>query len=265
MIINGREIAGEIREATKAIALRLTRPPSFLAVAVAPSPATVSYLKMKREQAAQVGIHMEVRTYVEATTKELVEMLGQVTEDAVIIQLPLPSEVDTHAVLDAIPPGKDADVLATHTREERVLMHPVAAAVREVLVRGAIEPKAKRVTVVGNGWLVGSPAAAWLRSVGADVTVVTREEGNVKEALLAADIIVTGAGVAGLIGKADIKPGAAVIDIGTSELGGTVAGDASPDVAEVAGLFTPVPGGVGPITVAFLLRNVALLAERVSQ
>lgn len=262
MIIDGRAIARDILKETKERALRLPKPPSFLAVAVAPLPATESYLKMKREQASSVGIEMNVRLYESSTTEELVKILGEITEDAVIVQLPMPDVIDLHTVLDAIPPEKDADVLARRTREEQMLMHPVAAAVREILKRNAVEPSGKRVTVVGKGWLVGAPAAAWLRSVGAQVTVVTRNEGNLKDALRDADIVVTGAGMAGLIGKDDVRRGVVVIDIGTSELGGSLAGDVRPEVAEVASLFTPVPGGVGPITVAFLLQNVVTLAER---
>lgn len=261
MIVDGKKLASHILEETKTAALRLSRQPSFLAVAVAPSPATESYLRMKRKQAAAVGIEMNVRTYEQATTEELVTMLQSVVEDAVIVQLPLPSTIDTRKVLDAIPSEKDADVLASHTREEGVLMHPVAAAVQEILKQGGVGLAGKQVTVVGNGWLVGAPAAAWLRSVGASVTVVTREEGNLSDALHNADVLVTGAGVAGLIGKEDVKDGVVVIDIGTSELGGSLAGDVRADVAEKASLFTPVPGGVGPITVAFLLRNVVQIAS----
>jgi len=262
MIVDGRTIAREILEETKERALRLPKPPSFLAVAVAPLPATESYLKMKREQAASVGIEMNVRIYESSTTEELVKMLAEVTEDAVIVQLPMPDAIDLHTVLDAIPPEKDADVLARYTREKQMLMHPVAAAVREILTRNAVDPNGKCVTVVGKGWLVGAPAAAWLRSVGAQVTVVTRDEGNLKDALREADIVVTGAGAAGLIGKDDVKQGVVIIDIGTSELGGSLTGDVHPEVAEAASLFTPVPGGVGPVTVAFLLSNVVTLAER---
>lgn len=262
MIIDGRALAREILSETKARALRLSTPPSFLAVAVSPLPATESYLKMKREQAESVGIKMNVRTYAHSTTDELVKMLAEVTEDAVIIQLPLPGTIDMHRVLDAIPPEKDADVLATRTRENSALMHPVAAAVKEILNRTEVDPRGKRVAVVGKGWLVGAPAAEWLRSVGARVTVVTRDEGNLADALREAEIVVSGAGVAGLIQKEYIMPGAVVIDIGTSELGGSLKGDVAPDVAEIASVFTPVPGGVGPITVAFLLQNVVTLAER---
>ncbi len=261
MIIDGRAIAREILIEVKDRAARLPQSPSFLAIAVAPLPATESYLKMKREQAASVGIRMNVHVLDHVTTDELVVLLGQVHEDAVIVQLPMPDAIDMHTVLDAIPANKDADVLATSTRTAGVLTHPVAAAVHEVLARAHINPRGKRVTVVGKGWLVGAPVAAWLQSVDTKVTVVTKDEGNLADALKDAEIIVSGAGIAGLVTKEMITPGAIVVDVGTSELGGSMKGDVAPDVADIASVFTPVPGGVGPITVACLLRNVVTLVE----
>jgi methylenetetrahydrofolate dehydrogenase (NADP+) / methenyltetrahydrofolate cyclohydrolase len=264
MIIDGRAIAKDILASTKVEASRLATAPSFLALAVQPSFATRSYLAMKQRQASQVGIRMEVMTYEEATTAQLIEVIQAAIEDAVIVQLPLPDSINTRAVLDAIPVAKDADALSSETRVIHPERHPVASAIREVLTRNGIDPQGQQATVVGNGWLVGSPAAAWLASVGAAVTTVTREQGDLHAALMDADIVVSGAGSPGLIGKQDVKPGAVVIDIGTSELGGTLTGDVQPEVAEVASVFTPVPGGVGPITVAFLLKNVvALAADRI--
>lgn len=262
MIVDGRVLAQTILDDIRATVLRLSAEPSFLAITVAPSAATESYLKMKRRQASAVGIRMEVKACEHATSDELIALLRGATHDAVIVQLPLPDTIDTPKVLNAIPLEKDADVLGAVTREKNSLVHPVAAAIKEILQKGSIDPRGKRATVVGNGWLVGAPAAAWLTSVGALVTSVTLEHGDLKEALRTAEIIVSGAGSAGLIAKEDITPGAAVIDIGTSELGGSIVGDVQSDVQEVAGLFTPVPGGVGPLTVAFLLQNVVALAEK---
>ncbi len=261
MIIDGRAIAREILTEVKGRTARLSQPPSFLAIAVAPLPTTESYLKMKREQASSVGIHMNVHILNHAMTDELVAILGQVREDAVIVQLPMPDNIDMRRVLDAIPVDKDADVLAAPTRAIRTSVHPVAAAVHEVLVRADVDPRGKRATVVGKGWLVGAPTAAWLEAVGAQVTVVTKSEGDLAKALKDAEIVISGAGVAGLVTKEMITPGAVVIDVGTSELGGSMKGDIAPDVAEIASIFTPVPGGMGPITVACLLRNVVTLAE----
>ncbi|MEA2701818.1 MAG: methylenetetrahydrofolate dehydrogenase / methenyltetrahydrofolate cyclohydrolase [Candidatus Parcubacteria bacterium] len=262
MIIDGKAIAARIVSRVKERAAALPERPSFLAIGVAPSAATRSYLLMKQRQAERGGIRMEVRLYDQETTEGLIRALAQAEEDAVIVQLPLPENIDTQRVLDAIPSHKDADVLSPRTRREGSLLHPVAAAIKSVLAEGSLDPKGKKATVIGQGWLVGAPAADWLRSVGASVTTVTKDFGILGEACHDADIIVTGAGVAGLITPDQVRPGAAVIDIGTSELGGSIAGDADPEVARVAGLFTPVPGGVGPLTVAHLLENVVTVAER---
>lgn len=262
MIVDGKAIAQDILKETRHAVGLLPRSPSFLALAVAPSPATESYLKMKRRLAEEAGITMEVRTYPDAATDDLIAIIRAAAEDAIIVQLPLPPHIDTRAVLDAIPPEKDADALAAATREADPSIHPVAAAIREIIERHQLSLAGKKAVVVGDGWLVGAPAAAWLRSVGVPVTVVTREEGDLVAALKGADIVITGAGVAGLVRADAIKEGAAVIDVGTSELGGSIAGDVEPEAAERAGLFTPVPGGVGPITVALLLKNVAELSKR---
>lgn len=261
MILDGRAIAAEVLDDVRARAARLPEGPSFLALAVAPSAATESYLRMKARQAEGVGIRMEVRVLADATEDELLRVVRDAAQDAVIVQLPLPAHMRQERVLEGIPPEKDADVLSPVTRAQGVLVHPVAGAIQKVLKAAGTDPQGKRAVVVGNGWLVGQPAAAWLRTVCADVTVVTKSEGDLAAACREADIFVSGAGVAGLIGPEAVKPGATVIDVGTSELGGSIAGDVRPEAAAVAGAFTPVPGGVGPITVACLLSNVVDLAE----
>ncbi|HEY0010899.1 MAG TPA: bifunctional 5,10-methylenetetrahydrofolate dehydrogenase/5,10-methenyltetrahydrofolate cyclohydrolase [Candidatus Paceibacterota bacterium] len=261
MVIDGRTIAKGMLERTKTRAEALPEAPSFLAIAVAPDPATQSYLRMKQQLAVRAGVRMDVRMYDEHSTAGLVQLLSQVSEDAVIVQLPLPGNIDTEQVLDSIPSTKDADVLSSRTRETGALTHPVAGAIKAVLEEAGVRASGKAAVVVGQGWLVGLPATEWLRREGAIVQAVTKEEGDIKSACIGADIIVSGAGVANLIRPDYVRPGAVVIDIGTSELGGSLAGDVDPRVAEVASVYTPVPGGIGPITVACLLENVVLLAE----
>lgn len=263
MIVDGRAIAAEINADTKKRVEALGRVPSFLAISVAPNPATQSYLRMKCRQAEVLGISMEVRILDEKiTTEEIIDVVQNAQSDAVIVQLPLPSSVDTSRVIAAIAPAKDADVLSPQTRLNNVLQHPIAMAIAEIFQRYNVNPKGMRVVVVGNGWLVGSPASSWLQQEGAEVTVVTREQGDLTNELKRAEVVVSGAGSPILIKSDDIAKGAIVIDIGTSELGGSLSGDVSPEVASVAGLYTPVPGGVGPITVACLFRNVVTLLER---
>ena len=262
MIIDGKAIAGDILAETRRLAVALPDVPSFTAIAVAPSPATESYLRIKRRLAEEAGIRMEVLTPDEgSTTEELRALIQRDTRDALIVQLPLPSHIDQEAVLAAIPHTKDADVLSTATRTNGVLMHPIAGAINEILVRTHVDPVGKAVVVIGNGWLVGQPVTAWLTRRGVSVTVVTKDSGDISDACRTADIVISGTGVPGLVTKDMVKEGVVIIDVGTSELGGSIAGDVAPEVADVASVFTPVPGGVGPIAVACLMKNVVELAR----
>ena len=262
MIIDGKAIAEEVIEDTRKEVERIGRTPSFAAFVVAPSAATMSYLRMKSRQAERAGIRMEVRDLPEAsTTEQIIDEILRAPEDAIIVQLPLPEHVDMMQVLESIPLEKDADVLSPAARSQGNIAHPIAASIEEIIVRNAVTVSNSRAVVVGQGWLVGQPASAWLTSQGAEVATVTLESGDLTELAPYADILVSGAGSPGLITAELVKEGAVVIDIGTSELGGSISGDVAPEVAEKAGVFTPVPGGVGPIAVAFLMRNVALLAR----
>lgn len=262
MIIDGRALAEDMLAQLRARTETFAVAPTLRALTYQPDAATRSYLAIKERQAAAAGIHMEVTEVGEADTDSLCALVASFGEDAVIVQLPLPSGIDTDAVLAAVPEEKDADVLSPAARSRGELMPPVVAAVAQVLAAGGVTITGARATVVGRGRLVGEPVAAWLESQGAQVTTVSKEDGSLADALGNADIIVTGAGVPGLITRTNIRPGAVVIDAGTSEQGGAIVGDADPAVADVASVFTPVPGGIGPIAVACLLRNVVTLHER---
>lgn len=262
MIVDGRQIATDI---LRDVREQVSRTIVVRAIVVAPSPATESYLSIKSARAEEAGMHLEViRLNEHADPDEIREWVSSAGCDAVIVQLPLPSHFDTKAVLDAIPPERDADVLSSRAYEAFVqnapgaLMPPVVCAAQEILSRAGIDPSGKRAVVVGQGRLVGEPAAAWLRNVGAEVSVITRESGDLS-VLKDAAIIVSGAGSPALIRPEHLTPGVVLIDAGTSESGGAIVGDADPACLEVAGVFTPVPGGVGPLAVACLFRNVAAL------
>ncbi len=188
--------------------------------------------------------------------------------DAILVQLPLPSNIDMKAVCDSIPIEKDADVLSTAAREKfekgdaDALLPPVAGAIREIFAFGKVEVTGKKAVVIGDGWLVGKPAATWLAQQGAEVEVVNSKTVDLAAALRAADIIVSGAGDAHIIKPEMLKDGVVLIDAGTSESSGVLAGDADPACAAKCPVFTPVPGGVGPIAVACLFDNAVTLAER---
>lgn len=273
MIIDGTKLAGEILARAKARAAQFDRVPTLRVITSGGNAATASYLKIKQKRATDAGVEMIVQTASStATTAELVSMVMCATEDAVIVQLPLGDEVDTKAVLEAIPVQKDADVLSSASRtlsgntglRNPYLLPPVAGAVADILKESGIEIEGKQAVVIGNGWLVGAPVAAWLAQQGATVTILTVENSNEEftAALCAADIIVSGAGAPHLIKPGMIREGVALIDAGTTESGGILTGDADPACAPKCSIFTPVPGGVGPVTVAKLFENVITLAER---
>ncbi|HEX7651294.1 MAG TPA: bifunctional 5,10-methylenetetrahydrofolate dehydrogenase/5,10-methenyltetrahydrofolate cyclohydrolase [Candidatus Paceibacterota bacterium] len=274
MIVDGRAIAGEIIASTRERVAAFGRALRLVAIAADGSAATASYLRIKKVQALKAGIEMQVvdlaadakGLYIAASVTAAAE-----AADAVIVQLPLPAGVEAKTVLNAIPLDKDADVLsdAARTRfNHGAFMHPepmlppVVAAMKTILERAGAGVNGARAVVVGNGWLVGEPCAAWLTQQGAAVTVLTRESADFAQALAAADLIVSGAGSPGLIKPGMVKQGVIIIDAGTSESNGAIVGDADPACAGVASVFTPVPGGVGPVAVACLFQNAITLAER---
>ena len=269
MIIDGRALANDVLARAKARADALGKAPRVAAVVTSETPATRSYLSIKAKRAVDAGCVLDVVRFPESTPTEILSvMLESLVADAALGQLPLAPSVNTKAVCDAIPVSKDADVLSDAARKkfERndadALLPPVVGAVREIFARHGVSVKGKKAVVIGEGWLVGKPVATWLMQQGAEVETVTLESGNLQEALKRVDIVVSGAGSPHLIKPQMLKEGTVLIDAGTSESGGEVVGDADPVCAHVCSLFTPVPGGVGPLAVACLFENAVILAER---
>lgn len=262
IVVDGRNIASailaEIRE-------KETRTPVVRAVCVSPTRATESYLSIKAAKAEEAGMRLEVvRLSENATDDDVIAAVTRAGADSVIVQLPLPAARTARVILDSIPLQKDADILSTAAYARfaegvpGALLPPVVAAISEILDRTDVSVAGKRVVVVGQGQLVGMPTSIWLQNQGATVTVVTRESSDLSS-LKEADIVVLGAGSPGLVRPEHLKEGVVLIDAGTSEQGGAIVGDADPACASVASVFTPVPGGVGPIAVACLFRNASLL------
>ncbi|TSC68899.1 MAG: methylenetetrahydrofolate dehydrogenase (NADP+) / methenyltetrahydrofolate cyclohydrolase [Parcubacteria group bacterium Gr01-1014_56] len=236
MIIDGKKIANEILDGLHGT--------YTLGIVMGSDTTSNSFVRMKERAAARVGVVVK-RFSAEEFDQALVC-------DGVIVQLPI---ADAEALLAKIPPQKDVDALG-----KSPLVHaPVAEAVKEVLTRAGVAVKNKKAVVVGTGRLVGMPCAELLREMGADVSVVTLLQGSLGE-LKNAEIVVLGAGSPGLIKPEMLKPGVVLIDAGTSEQSGKVVGDADPACAEVASVFTPVPGGIGPIAVAMIFKNLFVLA-----
>jgi methylenetetrahydrofolate dehydrogenase (NADP+)/methenyltetrahydrofolate cyclohydrolase len=223
---------------------------------------TTKYLELKKRKALALGIEVEVCVVPEqATTEEVVSVVvaASVPGTGVVVQLPLPATIDREVVLRAIPVACDPDGF-WYGQDPAACPSPVVVAIAEIARRYGVEWAGRQVVVMGAGRLVGQPAAYFARTQGAHVVVVTKDAEATPAVLASADILITGVGVPGLVTPAMVRPGVAIFDAGTSEDGGVLRGDVAPEVAAVASVFTPVPGGIGPITIAALLQNTVRLA-----
>lgn len=272
MLIDGRKIAKEllqkVAEEVKALPFR----PVFCDVLVGDDKVSAQYVGMKAKTAESLGISFQNSTHAKnISTADLVAEIKKLNQQknltGLIVQLPLPALIDKAAVLNSIRPEIDVDCTGeVNSRlfyeNQGQLQFPTAAAVMALLDFTGVNFKDKSVLVIGRGELVGRPVAHLLRSRGLEVSVAGRDTPNFQALLKSADVIVSAAGRAKLITADLIKPGCVIIDAGTSESGGGVVGDVDfESVFKVAGFLSPVPGGVGPVTVAMLMRNVVLAAK----
>lgn len=258
MIIDGKAIANDITAALQAEVAALPKPPTLCVFTCAPNFETQKFLTLKQKRAAAIGVAMEVieipRDTKAATVIALVKEKAS-RADGVLLQLPFPPEFDQTALIEAVPKDKDVDALA-YDGTSTLVLPPVVGAIAEISRRHSVQWSGKHVAIIGQGKLVGRPAAFYAKRVGANVTILTKDSGDITPVTTSADIIILGAGSPGLLTPEMITPGVVVFDAGTSEIAGVLAGDADPRVAEKASLFTPVPGGIGPITVSILFQNL---------
>lgn len=290
-ILDGNKIAAQIRaevaEDVKKLTAAGTRP-GLAVILAGHNPASEIYVRNKVKACEQLGIYSEKLTPPESvTTEELLAMVQELNHrnmiDGILVQLPLPKQVDTRKVLLAVAPEKDVDGLHPVNIGNVITQRPGLApctpsGVLEILRRSNIALEGQNAVVVGRSDLVGKPAAMLLLNANATVTICHSKTRDLPGVCRQADILVAAMGKAGMITRDFVKPGAVVIDVGTTritdpaefekffagdaareksfaEKGSTLIGDVDPHVAEVAGAITPVPGGVGPLTIAMLMVN----------
>ena len=265
-LVDGKLIAKKIRNELALYTESVKNPISFHIVYVGSDPVIDNFIKYKKNFGNVLGIHVVVHRFDEdISEKKLVTEITSLTQDAdgVIVQLPLPEHLDVDTVLNTVPADQDVDVLgkeALSLFKDAVSNYfpPVTGSIAEIIDYHSIDLTDKKIALVGNGALVGYPTSLWLESSGYHYDLITKEtEQEYSQKILGnADVVITGAGVPGLIQPEMVKEGVVLIDAGTSESGKAVVGDIHPDCIDKAELMTPVPGGIGPVTIAVLYQNI---------
>ncbi|MDP3784647.1 MAG: bifunctional 5,10-methylenetetrahydrofolate dehydrogenase/5,10-methenyltetrahydrofolate cyclohydrolase [bacterium] len=271
MIIDGKALAEKIKNSLKEEISRSGKKIRLAVVKIGSEAVTEKFLEQKKKFADEIGVDVRIYEIPEdISTNKLREKVSEIVHikenDGIIIQLPLPERINTQSILDAIIPEKDPDVLSSKswgkfsTGKSKILP-PVVGAIKTIFEEYKVDIKGKNIVVVGAGRLVGKPVATWLLNEKATVMVIDENTPDASRFTLQADVIISGAGKPKLIGPDMVKEKVITIDCGTSESGGQVVGDIDPEVSKKAALFSPVPGGVGPLTVAMLFKNLIELSK----
>jgi methylenetetrahydrofolate dehydrogenase (NADP+)/methenyltetrahydrofolate cyclohydrolase len=263
--MDGKALAAQVRAEVDREVQALGRRVGLATVLVGEDEASALYVRRKQEACAEVGIE-PIHHELPAATSEaaLLGLVADLNADervtGILVQLPLPEHLDEGRVIRAIAPIKDVDgfhpASAGHLLQgEPTFVAATPAGIMEILRAYEIPLEGARAVVVGRSNIVGKPMALLLLAENATVTVCHSRTRDLADVVRAADVIVAAVGRAGMVTRDMVRAGAAVIDVGINRVDGKVVGDVAEDVGEVAGHLTPVPGGVGPMTIASLLRN----------
>jgi methylenetetrahydrofolate dehydrogenase (NADP+) / methenyltetrahydrofolate cyclohydrolase len=276
-VIDGKAVAAEVRERVRAEVLEFAaqnggRTPGLATVLVGDDPASEIYVRNKHKASEEAGVRsLHHGLPADTVESELLDLIGHLNEDpevdGILVQLPVPDQIDPDAVLARLDPGKDVDGL-TPTNAGLLasgapgLVPCTPAGVMELLRHEGVELEGAEAVVVGRSNLVGRPVASLLLGANATVTTCHSRTRDLDATCARADVLVAAVGSPRLIGPDAVKPGATVIDVGMNRTEEGLAGDVDFEaVKEVAGAISPVPGGVGPMTIAMLLANTLAAAR----
>ena len=269
--MDGKALAARVRGDVAADVAALGAPVALATVLVGDDPASAVYVRNKRKACAEAGIESIHHELGAGTSEaELLALVAQLNDDPVVtgilVQVPLPDQIDEAAVIRAIAPRKDVDgfhpVNAGQLLQgEPTLVSATPAGIMEILAAHDVELEGATAVVVGRSFNVGKPIALLLLGANATVTLCHSRTRDLGALTRRADVLVAAIGRAGFVSADMVKPGAAVIDVGINRVDERLVGDVAPEAVEVAGLLTPVPGGVGPMTIAALLQNTVKAAR----
>ena len=277
--LDGKAVAESVTAELKETLHTLPFTPQLVVVRVGEDPASVAYVRGKDRTATELGLHSRVEALPETTTQaELLDLVRNLNDDpevdGILVQDPLPPHLDIREVQEAVDPDKDVDGfhpvnVGRLWNGERALVPCTPAGLIRMVDHYKLDVAGKRAVIVGRSSLVGKPAAALFLQRDATVTLAHSRTKDLAALTTEADILVAAVGRVGLVTPEMVKPGAVVLDVGITRVtdegkksGFALRGDVHPDVAGVAGYLTPVPGGVGPMTVAMLMQNTLVAAAR---
>jgi methylenetetrahydrofolate dehydrogenase (NADP+) / methenyltetrahydrofolate cyclohydrolase len=229
------------------------------------------YIGKKHEAASEAGIEPhDHKLPAETSEEDLLSLVGELNADdsvdGILVQLPLPEHIDERRVLRAVSPRKDVDGFHPASAGQLYLDEPTFVPATPLGIMALLDEydvplEGKRAVVIGRSTIVGKPAALLLLRANATVTICHSRTADLARHVSEADVVVAAVGKAGVVSKEMVKPGSTVVDVGMNRTEEGLRGDVDPDAADVAGLITPVPGGVGPMTIAMLLRNTVKAAK----
>jgi methylenetetrahydrofolate dehydrogenase (NADP+)/methenyltetrahydrofolate cyclohydrolase len=268
-LLDGKALAARVRAELKAkvaaSVARGERPPGLAVVLVGDDPASHTYVRNKEKAAKEVGFRSEVHLLPAGidpgAVRHLVQRLGEREEiDGILVQLPLPAGMDPRPILEAVPPAKDVDGFTAVNAGRLLAGQPghipcTPKGILRLLSEGQVPLAGRRAVVLGRSLIVGKPMALLLLQQDATVTVAHSRTRDLPGLVAEAEVLVAAVGRPGFVQASWVRPGAAVVDVGVHRTEDGWRGDVDPAVAEVAGYLTPVPGGVGPMTIAMLLEN----------
>ncbi|XOB99633.1 bifunctional 5,10-methylenetetrahydrofolate dehydrogenase/5,10-methenyltetrahydrofolate cyclohydrolase [Deinococcota bacterium DY0809b] len=269
--MSGHEVAKSVYGELRAVLAGLVYTPALRVVRLGEDPASVSYTRLKDKRARELGLDSQVLALPESTSQEeLLERIAQLNADAnvdgILVQLPLPAHVDAQAVLEAIDPAKDVDGFHPFNVGRlwsggRALRPCTPSGILRILDHYGIGLEGREAVVVGRSNIVGKPLAALLLGRNATVTVAHSRTRDLAAVTRRAEVLVAAVGRPGTITPEMVREGAVLVDVGVNRVGDRLVGDVDPEAWAKSSAYTPVPGGVGPMTVAMLLANTVQAAR----
>lgn len=267
MIFDGKKIKTEIMSELASRILKLGRKPTLAAIWLGNDEVTAKYVQIKQRTAEKLGIHFDIIKFDAKTSQNIIiERINELNQDdkvdGLMVQMPLPKNFNSMKIIESIESSKDVDGLRYCANMPSSIFPPVVAAIILALEMADKSIYNKKITVIGRGFLVGSPLIRYLEDKTDKIRIGDSGTPYLATITQDADVVISAVGKPKLITANMVKDDVILVDAGTSEAGGALAGDIDPKAYQKASFYTPTPGGIGPVTVAMLFRNVVEAAEK---